>query len=341
MRSPTAVVLRLSLLGPLLLGPLAVAAPGQAQAPSLIIGQGFLNTNAIPLWVALEQGYVKRQGLDAELTFIRGGARVIAALLSGEVRFATVAVTQVVGPVLQGADPVVVLSFVNKMPYLFMAASHIKGPDDLKGKRIGVATFGGAAYVASHLVLRQFGLDPKRDQITLLQIGTEPERMAALLAGSIDAAMMAPEVARRLPAPPFRVMLDLRSANIPWQHSSLITARSFIRANPQAVERILRAVVEGFVFTVEPKNKEAVKRTIAKHLKLQKAEEIEEAYMNGLADLASNPVPSLDGGAMVLKLMAELDIHKDAGRLTPLDIMDPSIMEKLDREGALDRLRKR
>lgn len=314
---------------------------GQAEAQKMVIGQGFLNTNALPLWMAVDQGLFKKHGVDAELIFIRGGARVMAALMSGEVRFASVAVTQVVGAAAQGADPVVILSFVKKMPYLFITAAHIKSPEDLKGKKVGVATFGGAAYVASHMVLRQYGLDPKRDQITLAQIGTEPERLAALMAGSIDAAMLAPEVAARLPVPPFKTMLDLRAANIPWQHTSLITTRSFIKANPQAVEGVVRAILEGFAFTLDPKNKEVVKQSIAKHLKLGKPEEIEETYKNGMEDVTRDPAPSLEGGAMVLKLMAELEIIKEASRLRPSDIMDPSIVEKFERQGVLESLKKR
>jgi NitT/TauT family transport system substrate-binding protein len=307
----------------------------------MVIGQGFLNTNALPLWLAVDQGFFKKHGVEIELTFIRGGGVVMAALLSGEVKFATVAVTQVVGPVVKGGDPVVILSFVNKMPYLFVAASHVKSPEDLKGKKIGVATFGGAAYVASHMVLRQFGLDPKRDQITLIQIGTEPERLTALLAGSIDAAMIAPEFLVRLPTPPFRVMMDLRTANIPWQHSSLVATRSFMKTNPRAVEGVVKAIVEGFAFTVDGRNKEVVKQSIARNLKLQKAEEIEGAYKDGIDSLPPKPTPSLEGGAMVLRMMAELEITKEASRLKPLDIMDPSIVEKLEKEGFLDALKKR
>src|ERR687896_4992 len=86
-------------------GGVMAALPGVAVAQKMIIGQGFINTNALPLWAALDQGYFKKHGVEAELTFIRGGGRVIAALLAGEVRFATVAVTQVVGPAAQGADP--------------------------------------------------------------------------------------------------------------------------------------------------------------------------------------------------------------------------------------------
>src|SRR3989442_835397 len=210
------------------------AMPSSVQGQKMTIGQGFLNTNALPLWIALDQGYFKKHGVDIELTFIRGGGRGLAAPLARGRRVATGAGTPGVGAVAPGAHPAVSLSLANKMPYLFMAAGHLRSPGDLRGKKIGVATFGGAAYVASHMVLRQFGLDPKRDQITLIQIGTEPERLAALLAGSIDAAMMAADVAARLPGPPFCPMLDLRTADIPWQHSSPIMTRSFRKSHAPA-----------------------------------------------------------------------------------------------------------
>jgi len=312
-----------------------------AQAQKMVIGQGFLNTNGLPLWIAQDQGFFKKHGLDVELTLIRGGGRVMAGLISGEMRFVSAALSQVVGPVAQGADPVLILAFVKKLPYLFMAASHIRSPDDLKGKKIGVATFGGAAYVASHIVLRQFGLEAKRDQITLIQIGTEPERVMALIGGSIDAAMLASEMASRVPTPPFRTMVDLRTSTLPWLHTGLITTRSFMKANPRITEASVRALLESLAFIFDPKNKEVVKQSIAKQLKLDKAGAIEDAYKDGLDHLATNPTPSPEAGATLLKLMAELEINKEASRLKPQDLMDSSIVEKLEREGVLENLRRR
>jgi NitT/TauT family transport system substrate-binding protein len=324
-----------------LLGLLLLAISAEAQAQKLVIGQGFLNTNGLPLWIAVDQGFFKKHGLDVELTLIRGGGRVMAALMSGEMRFVSAALSQVVGPVSQGADPAFILAFVKKLPYLFMTASHIRNPEDLKGKKIGVATFGGAAYVASHIVLRQFGLDPKRDQITLIQIGTEPERVAALIAGSIDAAMIASEMAGRVPTPPFRTMLDLRTSTIPWLHTGFITTRSFMKANPRTAEAAVRAIIESLDFIFDPKNKEAVKQSLAKHLKLDKAGQIEDTYKDALDHLTTNPAPSPEAGATLLKLMAELEINKEASRLKPQDLMDGSIVEKLEREGVLENLRRR
>jgi hypothetical protein len=115
------------------------------------------------------------------------------------------------------------------------------------------------------------------------------------------------------------------------------------KLTPSTAASRLRSVsnADGFAFTLEPGNKERVKQSISRHLRLEKAGELEEAYKEGVEGLTSNPVPSLDDGAMVLKLMAELEINKEAARLKPADIMDSSIVEKLSREGALDQLKKR
>src|SRR3989442_12846891 len=60
------------------------AMPSSVQGQKMIIGQGFLNTNALPLWIALDQGYFKKHGVEVELTFIRGGGRGIPGPLSRE-----------------------------------------------------------------------------------------------------------------------------------------------------------------------------------------------------------------------------------------------------------------
>src|SRR3989442_6144444 len=92
------------------------AMPSSVQGQKMIIGQGFLNTNALPLWIALDQGYFKKHGVDIELTFIRGGGGVIAALPARGGRVATVAGPQVVGAAAPGGDPLGVPRHVHQKP---------------------------------------------------------------------------------------------------------------------------------------------------------------------------------------------------------------------------------
>jgi NitT/TauT family transport system substrate-binding protein len=315
---------------------------GVAQGETrLTIGQGFASSHAAPLWVAVENGYFRKHGIEPDLRLIRGGATTTAALLNGELKLAAVAMSQVVGPVTRGADLVVVASLVDKMPYRLIVGPHVRSPEDLEGKKVAVSTPGAAAYVAARLALKHLGLDLKRDRIGLVQIGTDPERLAALLAGSVDAAIMLPSAASRLPMPSYRTLIDLHSANIPWLHTCLVTTRGFLRSHPGVVEGALRAVAEATAFVLDPRNAEGVKATIAKYLRLDEPTVVEDSYRAAVEEVAWKPIPDLAGVATVLETMAVLGIVEEAARLRPKDIVDQSIILKLDQEGLLDRLRPR
>jgi ABC-type nitrate/sulfonate/bicarbonate transport system substrate-binding protein len=80
----------------------------------------------------------------------------------------------------------VIATLVDRLPYRLVVAPHVRGPDDLRERKLGVSTLGGASHLATRMALRVLGLDPRRDRVGLLQIGTEPERVAALAAGSVD-----------------------------------------------------------------------------------------------------------------------------------------------------------
>jgi NitT/TauT family transport system substrate-binding protein len=305
----------------------------------VVIGIGSPSASAVPLWTAADEGYFGKYGIDADLQMIRGGTVTTAALLSGQVKLASVGVTQVVGPATRGADLVMVLSLVDRMPYMLVVGPRIGAPADLRGKRIGVTTLSGASHLASHIALRQLGLEPRRDGITFLSIGPEIEGVAALMAGSIDAAMLAPHGVARMSRPPYRVLLDLRAAGGSWLHTGIATTRAFLRSSPTLAEGALRAIVEGVAFVLDPGNGSAVRKVIGKHMRLAEGEVLETAYREALTELSWKPIPPLAGTASVLRALAELGTITGVERLGPLDIIDPGPMLRLDREGWLDRLR--
>ena len=73
--------------------------------------------------------------------------------------------------------------------YFLVVRKEIKSPRDLKGKKIGIGTFGAAADIALRTVLRQEGLDPGRDVIRL-QMGGGDSRFAAIAAGTVEATVL-------------------------------------------------------------------------------------------------------------------------------------------------------
>ncbi|MGH7817921.1 MAG: ABC transporter substrate-binding protein, partial [Candidatus Binatia bacterium] len=191
----------------------------------------------------------------------------------------------------------------------------------------------------TYVGLDHLGLVPRRDRITLLNTGSTQERMSALFAGGIDAAFFNPEVEQIVVQQGYPMLFDLGKANVPFQSSGLATSRKYIRANPQVVENLAKAVVEGVAFVQNPTNKKIVVDSIARNLRIDRADRLERAYHTISESFPRKPCPSLPGIASVLKLMEQHGLNAKAAALKPEDIADMSLCKKLDDSGFFARLR--
>ena len=178
--------------------------------------------------------------------------------------------------------------------------------EDLKGKKVGIGTPSGSLAMATYVGLDHLGLVPRRDRITLLNTGSTPERMSALFAGGIDAAFFNPEVEQVVVQQGYPVLFDLGKANVPFQSSGLVTSRKYMRANSQVVENLAKAVIEGVALVQNPANKKTVVDSIARNLRIDRADRLERAYQTyRRIPFPRKPCPSLPGIASVLKLMTQ------------------------------------
>jgi len=297
---------------------------------------GAMSGNTVPLWIAKEQGFFRKHGLDPQLIFIIAG-RAAQAMLSGEINIGVIGGTHVTNAVTAGGDMTMLLGLETKLDYFLVARPSIKSAEDLKGKKVAIGTPSGTASLAAYVGLDYLGLIPRRDNITLLGVGAPADRLAALLAGGVDAISVSPDVALAAMNQGYTVLLDLAKENVPFQSSGLVTSRKFMRSNPQLVENVARAIAEGVAFTRNPANKKTVLQSLAKNLRLDKADLLEKTYQK-VDDLPRKPCPSLPGVASVLKLMAQHGLNPKAAQLKPEDIVDMSLCKKLDESGFMDRL---
>jgi ABC-type nitrate/sulfonate/bicarbonate transport system substrate-binding protein len=136
----------------------------------------------------------------------------------------------------------------------------------------------------------------------------------------------------------FPILFDLGKANVPFQSSGLATSRRYIRANPQVVENLVKAVIEGVVFVQNPANKKIVVDSIARNLRLDRPDRLERAYQTISESFPRKPCPSLPGIASVLKLMTQHGINPKAADLRPDEIADMTLCKKLDESGFFARL---
>jgi ABC-type nitrate/sulfonate/bicarbonate transport system substrate-binding protein len=303
-----------------------------AEPTKLLIAHGAISNNVAPLWIAKEQGIFRKYGIEADLVFIIAG-RAMQAMLAGQVPVGLVGGTHVLNANTGGGDFTMILGLENRLDYLFFARPTIKSAEDLKGKKVAIGTPAGSASLATYVALDHLGLVPRRDNIVLLGIGGVPERMGALRSGSVEATSLSPEFGQVVMSEGYRILVDLGKENVPFQSSGLVVPRSLIRTNPQLVENIAKATVEGAAFVHKPANKEIVLRSLGRNLRLDKPERVEKAYEGLVSALPKRPCPSMEGVGSMLKLMAQHGLNAKATQVKPEDIADLSYCKKFEESG--------
>ena len=140
-----------------------------AELPLVRIAHGAFNEKILALWIAKEQGFFRKQGVNVEIITIRTGGQTVAAIASGDVQIAYTIPGSVLSGAVGGIDVVFFGGLVNRPDGDFVVAPGIKRAEDLKGKRVGVQSIGGGIWSLSMLALEHMGLEPTRDKITILE----------------------------------------------------------------------------------------------------------------------------------------------------------------------------
>lgn len=289
-----------------------------------------------PLWVAKDKKIFEKYGLDVQLIFVGGGALVASMLAAGEIDVAANAPAALVNLIAGGEKIVAFLGISNTSPFTLVAQPNIKKADDLKGKKLGTARFGGSSHVSALIALEHLGLNPKRDNVTILQTGLDPERMAALEQKGLDGAMLQRLATKIMLSKGYTPLLNLSQAKIPYQNTVLAAKRDFVTGRSKVGENFTRAVVEGYGYTFNKENKQAVKEVIAKNLRLRKADEAEDFYLEALEELDRKPYPTVEGTRTVIKYVAEQ--NPKVAFIKAEDMIDARWLKNLENEGFFDKI---
>ena len=300
----------------------------------LLLGYSSLSSNQTPVWVAKEEGFYKRFGLDADLILIEGSTRGAQALISGDLPIIGMAGQAIISARARGADLVAVAGMVNRMNYIFVGSPSVKTPEDLKGKRIGTSQIGTASYHGVVLALKQWHLDARRDRITILQVGTQAARVASMNSGGSDAIIVNPGLSSAMKQRGYNILADFSDLPIAYPLQLMATRERFLKTEPDLAERLVKAFVAGNTFTLDPKNKNRVQAVLAKYLRLAKVEQAEEHYQSALAVLPRKPYVETAGITSMIEFLAESD--PSVAKIKPDQVINHSIMKKLDDSGFID-----
>lgn len=326
-------IIRILVATSLMLFGLSFASQSFAQN-KLLLGYSSLSSNQTPIWVAKDEGFFRRFGVDADLILIEGGTRGAQALISGDLPMIGMAGQAVISARARGADLVTVGGVVNKMNYIFVGSPSVKTPEDLKGKRIGISQIGTASYHAVILALKQWHLDSRRDRITILQVGTQAARVSSLNSGGTDAIIINPGLNSAMRQRGYNIIADFSELPIVYPLQVMATRERFLKTEPALAERLIRAFVAGNAFTHDPKNKERVKATLAKYLRLPSIDRAEEHYQSALPVLPKKPYVDPAGISSMIEFLTESD--PSVARVKTEQVINHTILKRLDDAGFLD-----
>jgi NitT/TauT family transport system substrate-binding protein len=298
----------------------------------MYVGVSSVSMGNIIIYVTKEAKLFEKYGLYADPVAMRGSGESSKAMIGGSIQVAPIATPTVITADLAGADLVILSHTLPGVIHAMVAKPEIKRVEDLKGKKIGVTTFGSLTDFLVRHILRKKGLNPDRD-IALIQIGGDPERIGALKQGAIDAASLSfPGYAIAIKMG-FPMLWDsAKEIDYPW--IEITTRRSIVQKDRDMMMSYMKAYMEATALF--KKDREFSKKVIKKVLRMDNEELLNESYDLFAKAFLQTPYPNTVGMKTSFEYVAatrpEVWNHK------PEEFTDKSFIEELDKTGFIKRL---
>jgi NitT/TauT family transport system substrate-binding protein len=297
-------------------------------AESVIIAYPTTSSQFTPLWFARDVGLYDKYGLDSKLVFVQGGSVLLQAMLAGQVHAAQNGIAETMVAIHRGGDVRILGVTANIFPYTLIVSKGIKTAKDLVGGRLAVNRLADVSAIASRVALRQLGLNPDKD-VTMLQVGGSPQRLAALQSGSVQAAALDFMSGIRLSKQGYTVLAQV-SLNYPYLGP--VVSGKFLRENPAAAEGFVKAFVEAIARF--KRNRDEGIKALARYMKTNEADVLTKAYdfiANEFYGEALEPDPKA-----FQELVNEISEREPLVKKATINqLFDLGIARKLEREGFL------
>lgn len=239
---------------------------GEAMSKFRLVQSG-LTAMSWPIYVAKDQKFFDKNGIDFEEIIIRGATNTTRAVLSNTVPVGRINPDYVITAIEKGAKVKIISGSLEKIPYDLMARPEIKSGADLKGKTIGVSSLTGGTTLMLHEVMEE-AFKLKENDYKLLVVGTSPDRYAALKGGSVQATFMGPPFNIRAKQEGYNALAVWHDYLGPIQFVATFAHNDYLKAHRDETVRYLKSIIQATKWLYDPKNKE---KAIALHMKILKS----------------------------------------------------------------------
>ena len=307
-------------------------------AEPLRVGIPGLSAEFAPVWAANDRGLLKKYGFESEIIAMQGGTQLAQAVIGASIPIAVMGGAYLTAAV-RGADLVMIATHMDKFPYSLIVKPNIKKVEDLKGTKLAISRFGSSSDAGLRVALQKLGLNPDKD-VTILQVGGQTERFAALKGGTVDGTVVIPPLSGAAQRLGYNALINMTELGIPYPQEGVVVSRQMIGSRRETIIRFLKAYIEG---VKELKtDKEFAIAVMAKHLRLDRKkdrEALEDSFKEVVIEQMLK-VPSINLEAIKVGLDLLGKDKPARASSNPRDYVDGTLMQELVKSGFTEQLYK-
>ena len=328
-RPKSILLLRIEML--LLVGLISmVGAHGADAQPMLKMGYSGAGV-AQSLYNTIDKsGLWTKYNLDVKAIYFNSGALTAQALVGGDIDLTDSNIPTMLNLKASGVlDVRIIAGWMNRITLSFIARKPIKSPADLKGKRLAISRFGASSDFVTRMLLRYWKLDPEKDVVIIQSGGNDAIRIAAMVAGHIDGALVGTyDLPKILDSGCCVNLADLEDLPIEYARFGVIVPAASLKARREIFLRYLHALTEGiYVFKTRPELPIAI-------LKREGVKDPEDGYRKIAKVLIDFPVPDEKAVQTALDSIGT----PKAKQAQAKDFIDSTLLDDIKRSGFVERL---
>jgi len=297
------------------------------------VGLGSISLQSGLVHIAKDRGLFAKYALFTESVYIPGGSTNVQVLVSGSLDLSQLSGAPGVAANLEGADLVYFLGLLDKLNYQLVTRPEIKSVEQLKGKKFAVSRFGSSADFGMRALLKRLGVDPVKEA-TILQIGDEPARIAAVTSGNVDGTVVNAPFGSEAERLKLNVIADSVKMNIPFFNTGMLGSKRYMDKQDAKVMNFLRAYLEA-IKILKTERDYSIK-ALAQFTRVQNFKAIAEGldYFNN--QLQPVPYPSVEAMQAVVAQIAES--NPKAKNIDAKNYVNDRYLKRLDEEGFVKKL---
>ena len=215
-----------------------------AESPYKIrIGFPSLAFSYMPFYVAQEKGIYKKYGLESEYIQMATGIQP-QAVVAGNINYFT-SVSAGISAAVAGLPLVIVISFCDTSPWVFVTHKDINKPQDLIGKTVALSGLRSSPYYFFQAFLKKSEISEK--DVSTVYTGGTADSFRALTTNRVVGTVLTPPFDDKAVSLGYKKFMQLGElADIPYV--GLITSQNELKTNRESVRRTVTAVMEALAW---------------------------------------------------------------------------------------------